>query len=225
MKLIGFIFSVLLLAMGSCAIPRYIKKREKIVQETYAGDSIVLKDFIFCTDVVNSWGTVQDWSHPMDGDSILNLFKASLSKLTTNIKFKEDPRNYCDSTFKRFWRKPFKEEAIAKIKALASSPDEIQLIPLIKMTHEYRSGLYFTSGGAVGGSRYLFQNNLYLVIYLIHNHQIVYCRSALFLGEYYPGYDKQKIMHTLKEQDWDELVALTMKDYLVRIQTPSTVPN
>ena len=203
---------------SSCANPRYMKKREVIVRESYFDDRIYINGFLFYDDVVNSWEIIQSWSHHMNADSVFGLFRASLCKLQKNVIVEEGNLNIIDSSFHRNWTKRFDSEHTARIISLSKDKNRLQLVPLLKMTHGSRSGMYFASSGAVGGSRYLLRNDLDLIVYILRNDSIVYSRAAFFLGEEYPAYDLKDIQHTLTQQDWDELVALVMKDYVDRLQ-------
>jgi len=218
MKSYNYLWLVFLTIVASCASPKHIKKKEKIIQEMYSSDTIVMQNYMFYHDVTNSWDKVQDWTHQLSGDSVVEIFKTSLSKLSLNIDYKKYSTNNVDSTFHQNWRKPFDHCLQEKIYSLAKDKSEIQLVPLIKITNNYQSGMYFTSSGAAGGSRYLMRGKVYLIIYLIKNNSIIYSRSGLFLSDLHPAYDMKEVMHTLTQQDWDELVALVMKDYLDRLE-------
>jgi len=207
-----------LMVLSSCDMIRYMKKRETIVDGSYSKDTLYINGYVFYDDVVNSWGISQSWSPYMNSDSVFTVFKTALFRIKNNIVVKEGNFNFSDSTFHRNWGRRFDNDLLSRIISITQGQGKLHLVPLIKMTQAARSGMYFTSSGAAGGSRYLIQNQLELVIYLIKDNSIIYSRAAFCLGRSYPAYDLKEIQHTLTQQDWDELVALVMKDYVDRLQ-------
>jgi hypothetical protein len=199
-------------------MPRLMKRRESVLKNSYNQEIIHMERFVFYEDVINSWGKVQEWSHSMNGDSIFEIFDSSLQKLDLKLERSSVVKNNFESSFRKNWAKRFDKSIIEKVLLMAGRDEKLYLVPLIKITHSYESGMYSTSSGSVGGSRYLMQNNLYLIIYLIKGNSIVYARSGFFLDAFYPAYDVMDIQHTLTQKDWDELVALVMKDYIDRIR-------
>jgi len=204
--------------IASCSNPRFINKKQVVYQDYYCEDSLVLKDFIYYDDVLNKWGNPIDWCHEMNGDSVFQVFLTSFNKLNLSVSTYEGCKNRFDDKFRREFEKPFEEELIANIKGLTKDSTQAFLIPMIKISNYNGNGMYFTGSGAVGGSRYLLQNILYLAVYVIKANEILYTRSAVFLDKSYPAYDVIEIEHTLSESDWDELVALVMKDYVDRLK-------
>lgn len=152
----------------------------------------------------------------MSEDSVFQIFKTALLKSTKDIMVIEGNENFHDTTFHRSWERRFKSDVMAKIKARSQEQGKPYLVPLLKMTQAVSSGMYFTSAGGVGGSRYLIQNQLELMVYVIKDGEIIYTRSGYFLGKPYEAYELTEVQHTLTQQNWDDLVALLMKDYLVR---------
>jgi hypothetical protein len=209
---------IILLGISSCSMTRYMKKKDAVVRNYYSDDTLYIHGFVFYDNVINSWGVSQSWSPYMSEDSVFRIFKNSLLRVTTNTVVAEDNFNFIDSTFHGNWRKTFDSALERNILSQCNSGGRLQLVPLIKFTQSTRSGLYYTSSGAAGGSRYLIQNKLYLIIYLIEDNSIVYSRAAFCLGHSYPAYDITEVQHTLTQKDWDELVALVMKDYIDRVQ-------
>jgi hypothetical protein len=214
-KLIGYILLVLL---SSCGLPRYTKKSEKVIKGSYSMDSLRMSNYVFYHNVTNSWGVVQDFTHNFDQDSVLRILKGSLDRLPLNVKFDTVITNFMGDSFHVNWRRPFTKDIEQTIIFSTNNKNELQLVPLIKIESNYQSGMYFTSSGGVGGSRYVMREKIILIFYIIENNSIVYARSALSLSPTYPAYDMRETMHLLTQKDWDELVALVMKDYVERIR-------
>ncbi len=213
-KLIGYF---LLLLLASCGLPRHIKNKTKIVKAEYSADTIVIKDFVFCNYLVNSWGITMKKEFFMDEDSVFNIFRTSFSKLSLNHKFISQGKNHCDDHFRKDWENALDKEAEIKIKKVYDDNIKIQLIPVISFRSHHQSGLYYTSGGSVGGSRYSKFEAIFLTVYLIDNGSVIFRRTAAFQTSY-PAYDIMEIHHVITQKDWDELVALVMKDYIERLR-------
>lgn len=216
---------ICLLLLAGCANPRFFQKREVVVQKEYAPEPLIIKDFVFYDDVVNAWGVSQKNSSQMNADSVFQIFRTSISKLDIPLSYDGDNRNKFDSSFHRNWMRPFNQEVINRVAEFNGESEKSFLVPLIKIRHSHRSGTFITSAGVMHGSPYLLRNTVYLVVYIIKSGTIVYSRSALFLGEEYESDYHIAIKHTLKQQDWDNLVALAMNDYITRIQPQPTAPN
>jgi hypothetical protein len=177
-----------------------------------------VEDFIYYDEVLNKWGRAEDWQHALNEDSIFNVFFSSLNNLNLSIANKSKSINGFDNRFKRDFKKSLDKNLLAEMKDRINDPQKTVLIPIIKLSNYIGSGMYFTGSGSVGGSRFLMQNILYLDIYIVKENEVLYNRSGVFFGRSYPAYDVMDIQHTLTEQDWDELVALVMKDYIDRIR-------
>jgi hypothetical protein len=214
-----------LLLLAGCANPRFIQKREAVVQTEYTHEPLIIKDFVFYDDVENAWGASQNSSSQMNADSVFQIFKTSISNLDIPLCYDGENRNKFDSSFHRNWMRPFNQQVINRVIEFIEESDKSILVPLIKIRHSHRSGTYITSAGVMHGSPYLLQNTLYLVVYIIKSGTIVYSRSALLLGEEYSSDYHMTIKHTLKQQDWDKLVALAMNDYITRIQPQPNAPD
>ena len=214
------IFSLILLSnlFSSCSSPRYIRKSEKLVKAVYSTDTIIIHNYYFYHNVTNSWGIVQEHLHSIDEDSIISIFKNSLNRVSLSMSFDKGVTNAIDNSFHGNWRKPFDDELVRKITSSIAQDNKLYLVPLIKLENNFQTGMYFTSSGSAGGSRYLMRGKLSLIIYIVKNNSILYCRSGLFLSDLYPSYDMRETIHTLTQKDWDELVALVMKDYIERLR-------
>jgi len=218
MKYIFPFLFVLFWMVTSCASPKYVKNKKRFVKEAYTDESIIIEDYVFCNYMVNSWGIRLDKEFPMNEDSVFDIFKRSFSKLNSSHTYFAESMNQCDDEFRKDWRNAINTEAEVKLRGIARKEFNLQLIPVISFRSSHQSGMYFTSSGGVGGSRYLKRNDLFLTIYLLQSGTIVYRRTAVFLSDDYPAYDIMEIEHLLTQQDWDELVALVMKDYVDRLQ-------
>jgi hypothetical protein len=207
---------LILLLLSSCNMIRYYKKKEAVVKHDYSGDTLYVNGYVFYDDVRNSWGISQEWTPYVNEDSVFTKFEETIHGISDKVVFKESSLNLYDTTYHRNWGKRFPHDMLLKIKQLPQEKGKLNLIPLIKLTQAMRSGMYFTSSGSVGGSRYSVQNQLELVVYVIKDNSILYSRAGFCLGEPYPAYDVTDLQHTLTQKDWDELVALVMKDYLER---------
>jgi hypothetical protein len=213
-KLIGYF---LLFLLASCGLPRYLKNRTKIVKAEYSRDTLVIRDFVFCNYLTNSWGITLDKDFFMDEDNVFDIFKTSFSKLNLNHNFISQGKNHCDDYFRDDWRTAITTEAEVKINRMCGDDNKLLLIPVISFRSSHQSGMHFTSGGSVGGSRYTKYEAIFLTVYLVENGSVIFRRTAAFQTSY-PAYDIMEIHHVITQKDWDELVALVMKDYMERIR-------
>jgi hypothetical protein len=167
----------------SCALPTYKFKRHKLIQGAYTGDTIVLGDYVFCSNIIGNWGYMRKLSLHVNEDSLFQVFRSSLSRLNLNLEFEKDYQNRCDSTF-RFDRKAiFEDEALAHVLSLKGDKGKLQLIPVIHYSHSYNSGTYFTASGAMGDAGYEKRAMLCLSIIRAKGDDILYRRSAATMGE------------------------------------------
>jgi len=211
---VPLIFVVIL----GCGNPRYKYAKQSRIESYYARDPIVIADFIFCNNIVGPWDRIKDLPYYMNEDSVLTIFERSLMKLNQPISLDKRGANLCTPTLRRRWLKKLDESSIHRIVQSAVDSNLVYLFPVITFTHGYIGGMHYTSSGGVGGSRYSMDNILNIDLIIIKKGKIVYQRSGVKLGSPYPGYEIMEIQHTLTQQDWDELVALVMKDYVDRLQ-------
>jgi hypothetical protein len=210
---------------ASCAVPAYIYRRHKVVQEVYREDTIVLGDNVFCSNIMGKWGYMRQLSLDVNEDSLFQVFQSSLSRLNLNLEFEKDYQNRCDSTF-RFDRKAvFEDEALAHVLSLEGDKGKLRLIPVIHYSHSYKSGTYISGSGVMDDLGYAKQIILTLSIVIAKDNTILYRSTAITIGEKHRSYDPLEIKHNLTTEDWDKLVALAMNDYITRIQPQPTTPD
>jgi hypothetical protein len=154
----------------------------------------------------------------MNEDSILSIFSTSLSKLGLNGVERIKGVNNCDDAFRDSWSYAMSSAAERKIINAHKGTPALELIPVISFRNSNESGMYFTSSGGVGGSRYQKKNSVFITVFLMQMGKLMYKQSAVFHSEFYSSYDKMEVQHLLTQKDWDELVALVMKDYVERIR-------
>jgi hypothetical protein len=218
MRLFNVLFLLLLVLLSSCESPKYLRSNRKIVSEVYGVEKLKVKHYLFSNYMENSWGVILDQRFEMNNDSLFNIFKLSLLKLKLECDVLTEPINHWSGKHGKGWQESFAPDIEKFLISLSSENESFFIVPIIAFRNSSRSGMNFTSSGAAGGSRYLKRNDLFLTVAIVGNGKIQYRRTAVFLSDFYPAYEIEEIQHLLTQQDWDELVALVMKDYVERIR-------
>lgn len=97
------------------------------------------------------------------------------------------------------------------------------LVPLIYGYNNFSSSGYISSGGLSGSSGWFFISFINFFVYVILNDHIIYSRHILYKSDQVWADTEEEILAVpplaaVRQEHWDELVRLAMKDYIKRMK-------
>jgi len=211
--IIVFLLSLLI---NSCADYRKTNRRFHIVSETYSKNhSIVVRDAIICG---NSGGLRKSFLK-INKDSILKVFLNSFIKLPISFKV-EEVKSYCEKSFIAYEKLKYRLFDIDKLRSLSTDSKGYTLIPIINYNYLHHRNILITSTGGVGGDGGFSKNiHLELAVIIFRDNKLVYFNSRVFCSPLVStALYTANIDFSIKQENIDTLVQLTMKDYIERLR-------
>ena len=206
---------LLAISISSCQY-RKTNRRHHLVQSNYS-DSIYIENVIICANTFNFF--LRDEYKVLNRDSTFNVFLSSFEKLPIKVKVNRG-NFYCDKSFIPKYRLRYRNFSLPMLKTLIKEQNSPVLIPLISYNYIARRNNFITSTGGIGGDGGFIKNvHIELAILIFFNQELVYFSSrfysteAVIVNRYYESID-----FSIKQENIDTLVQLTMKDYLERMK-------
>jgi len=204
------------LLLSSCFRYRKTNFRHHFVRSNYLkNERIIVKDAIICS---NLGSLFFNESIEINRDSVLEVFVNAFQKLPANFELKHGKAN-CDRNFIHNRRVKYRRINFSTLFSLVGDETNTVLIPIINYYYIWRRNTYITSSGAVGGDG--FSKNVYidLAILIFRNKELTYFSSRFFFTRSETVYDyRESIDFSIKQENIDTLVQLTMKDYIERMK-------
>ena len=213
----NYLITFVVVTISSCASTRLINKKDHLIKKSYTHDTLFLSDYIACYGLRNTFGTEVIPSFPFNKDSLFNHFEISLKRLGLNINVSKINQNKCDSIFHLDWRMKINKINKEKIKTIAQNRN-FTIIPFIYFDDYYRRYIYFSSGGVAGGGGYIKKPFLKLIIFILKDKEIIYISNSVHVAKSYHTSSKDNMLSTRKQEHWDNLVELAMRDYIKRMK-------
>lgn len=161
---------------------------------------------------------------PVNIDSVLAVFESWLGKLgleNLNIDF---ANNVVDSALYYGYVVKLKHLDDTYLRSIVDTTSKSAiLVPIIIANNDYRFVSYFTSGGGFGGGGWNTITWLHLIVYIFKDQEVVYSRHYRYKSIVIQVESKGEAMEMppltpVKQEHWDELVRLAMKDYIERLK-------
>ena len=196
--------------ISSCQY-RKTNKRHHYVQKQYSKkESIILKDAIICANK----GDFRIRHFDINPDSAFVVFINSFKKLPVEFIIKQS-KIYCNKEFLVLGMVKFRKFDFEELLSMIGEETNTVLIPVINYN-------YITRGSPiVGFTPDPLEKNVFidLAVLVFRNKELVYFKSRLFITEpVVVNNSDQSIDFSIKQENIDTLVQLTMKDYLERMK-------
>lgn len=214
---------LILLAVYCCSCRPYqsVSKAWWRSQGSYnQEDTLYVKDFILCYSRKEPDDEIFDYfprkrMSTINEDSVFNVFTSALHKLDLPVSILKDSENRCDASFHRqhppkLWKINNKE-----VKEIANLGEhKTVLLPFLRIDQHWN---IIVRGDPAMSAKTQKISWLDIIILMVKDERIIYRKqyrkseSELLDGtsEPYP---------TIKQDVWDELVRLTMEDYMKRMK-------
>ncbi len=217
-SLILILISTLLV---SCSTYRQKGLVRTVVRGPYSElDTLHLKSFILCNSQDYSLEEGFTFSPrkrvtPINEDSIINIFKNSLTKLNMHVNFAPDNENHCDTAFHRNYPVRIGRIDNERIKEMAfHDENRTTLIPFIRINQRTHVRV---QGSPATNSVINKVSFLTLTIMVVQNDEITYRKAYEYsIGQHVE--EKTDPYPKIEQIHWDNLVRLAMEDYLERMK-------
>jgi hypothetical protein len=205
---------------------RTLSKSRSTKQSAYAAaDSVHLENYILYNTVSHLSFTRNNKPMPIDKDSVMEVVGESFKKL--EVSFVDNFHlgdNHIDSIF--YQNQVIKIKHIDKnwIKEVAGDTKGRKvLVPFIYIFNRITFTGYITSGGMAGSSGYHLMTFLNLMVFIVEDDDIVYSGQTLHTSERTWANSREEAeaippAPLVRQEHWDELVRLAMKDYIKRVK-------
>jgi len=209
------IFFLLTIVVSSCQY-RKTNRHHHLARPEYAKDeTITIKNAIVCANI---FGFIHTKPLDVNGDSIFDVFSKSFQKLPIKLEIKFGDVA-CNRSLIARYRLKYRKFTFSEISPLLGEETNPILIPIINYNYIPRRNMYITSTGAVGGGGFQKNVHIELAIVIFRNKKLEYFSSRLFFTASETVYDyRESIDFSIKQENIDTLVQLTMKDYLERMK-------
>jgi hypothetical protein len=160
----------------------------------------------------------------IDKDSLSQVILRSLQELGIKSLKIVNGENIIDSTL---YKKTvinigrIDEQYLRKL--AGNTSNQTVLIPVINAINRFAFTGFISSGGISGDSGFYFITWLDLIVYIIRDDQIIYSRHISYKSDQVWANSRAEILDVpplaaVKQEHWDELVRLAMKDYIKRLK-------
>ena len=209
------IATILGICISSCVKYRKTNRRHHFVKTEYSKfNSIIIKDALICANT----GGLRIKPLEINRDSILNVFIDAFKKLPCNFKF-INGKLYCNRAFIGYESLRYRLFDFAELESLVGDEENHVLIPVINYNYIPRRNIYLTSTGAVGGGGFSKNAHIELALLIFKNKELLYFKSRVFCSPLIQtNFSSDNIDFSIKQENIDTLVQLTMKDYLERMK-------
>ena len=228
---------VLFLVLSGCTYS-YLNRRHQVVKKKYEKDTLFISSHILCIGLYRYSLSLWEFGSPptldiqanfqnnINTDSLYKSFKISMGRANIPAPIQYDNRsaiNHCDDSFlekKKMKFKDFQKEKILEI--IGDTKGKTVLFPAIFIENDYRNEASgkIIGGEAMGGGSYYIKNwVLRILILIIQDNEIAYLRAGMYIGDSYWVGNKQNPTILLEQKHWDKLIKRIMKDYIDRLET------
>ncbi|EON76139.1 hypothetical protein ADIS_3267 [Lunatimonas lonarensis] len=203
---------------------RKLSRGKSTVLKSYSpNDTLVVSDYIFYNTRTHLSFGAENEPMEMNSDSVMQILVASFKNLGAPIQDRlELGKNHIDSTFIKKYVVRTRRVNSDWIKEVAGqSKGTYKLIPFLYILNRIAFTGYITSGGMSGSNGFYLVTYLNLIVYIVHENEIVYSSQALHTSELMRTDTRREaealpsaIMIT--EENWQELARISMEDYFKR---------
>jgi len=210
----SIILVLLAISISSCQYGK-TNRRHHLVQNEYPKyEPIIIKDALICANA----GGLLVKPLEINRDSIFNVFIRAFQKLSLGFVVSTG-KIYCNRDFIAFRSVKYRRFNFAELTFLLGSDTNLVLIPIINYNYIPRRNIYITSTGAAGGGGFTKNAHVDLAILIFRNKELIYFKSREFFSPLVlTDYSSDNIDISIKQENIDTLVQLTMKDYLERMK-------
>ena len=211
-----FIISLLLaIFITSCfSYPKTNRRHHFVKTEYPKNEFIIVRDAIICANIDG----FRIKPLEINRDSVLSIFVNAFQKLPAKFEIRKG-KAYCNRAFIARNKVKYRKFTFSEISPLLGEETNPILIPIINYNYIPRRNMYITSTGAVGGGGFQKNVHIELAIMIFRNNKLEYFSSRLFFTASETVYDyNESIDFSIKQENIDTLVQLTMKDYLERMK-------
>jgi len=211
-----FIISLLLaIFITSCfSYPKTNRRHHFVKTEYPKNEFIIVRDAIICANIDG----FRIKPLEINRDSVLSIFVNAFQKLPAKFEIRKG-KAYCNRAFIARSKVKYRKFTFSEISPLLGEETNPILIPIINYNYIPRRNMYITSTGAVGGGGFQKNVHIELAIMIFRNNKLEYFSSRLFFTASETVYDyNESIDFSIKQENIDTLVQLTMKDYLERMK-------
>ena len=213
---ISLISFLIVIFITSCFSYPKTNRRHHLVQAEYQKNEIIIvKDAIICANVGS---LLYNEKIEINRDSVLQVFINSFQKLPAEFLIRRGEA-YCNLNFIVNRRVKYRRLNFSELYSLIGNDTNSVLIPIINYNYQTLKNMYITSTGAVGGEGIDKNVIIDLAILIFRKKELVYFKSRVFFStpEIVYRYN-ESIDFSIKQENIDTLVQLTMKDYLERMK-------
>ncbi|MCH6198837.1 hypothetical protein MMU07_04565 [Aquiflexum sp. LQ15W] len=227
------LLSLLVLGISLCLIQGcapndvyYKKSRGKwVTKKSYSlADTLVVKDYALYNSRAKVSLSPEKGPFEVDKDSLLTVLLSSFKRLgLENIKT-EIGSNVIDSTLYRTQGVRVRHFDDSYINKIAGDTHNCPALVLITYAHnQFAFTGFISSGGMAGSSGYTILTWLSLFVFVVDQNEIVYSRHILYKSDQVWADTEEEILAVpplaaVRQEHWDELVRLAMKDYIKRMK-------
>jgi hypothetical protein len=197
---------------------------KSVTKKEYKNESLLIRNHaVYSSKRENSLGS-ENMPFRIDKDSLVQVvFKAFEGLGIDSLKI-VGGQNLIDSTL---YIKPaftFGRIESSYLKDLAGNSEGVTvLVPLVYAYNDFSFTGFISSGGMSGNSGWYFISFLNLFVYIIRDDQIIYSRHFVYKSDQVWADTEEEILAVpplaaVKQEHWDELVRLAMKDYIKRMK-------
>jgi hypothetical protein len=228
-RILQHIGIVLLLAFSvSCTPNKHFFKKSRgkwVTKKSYnAQDVLVLNNYGIYNSINEELLIPNKEPFPVNKDSLLLVFDKSLNRIGLKNISIEYTNNIIDSALYLQTAVRIRHFDEIYIDSLAeSSPGKIKIVPVVYAHNQYTFAASFSSGGLFSSNGWFFVTYLSLFVFVIKEDEIIYSRQIQFASDQVWANSKNEILAVpplaaVRQEHWDELVRLAMKDYIKRMK-------
>jgi hypothetical protein len=195
-----------------------------VTLKSYQKEPLLLKNFAIYNSRQERLLIADNEPFPINKDSLSSVVFNSFDRLEIDFLKIVGGQNLIDSAL---YVKPafnFRRVDISYLKELAGSTEGVTvLVPLVYAYNRFSFTGFISSGGMSGSSGWYFITWLNLFVYVIRDDQVIYSRLIVYKSDQVWADSRDEILAVpplvaVKQEHWDKLVRLAMKDYFKRLK-------
>ncbi len=199
-------------------------RAKSVTLKSYQEKQLLIRNYAIFNSRQERLLTADNEPFPIDKDSLSQvIFEVFKSLDMDSLKF-VGGENLIDSAL---YVKPaftFGRIESNYIKELAGDTQGVAvLVPLVYAYNRFSFTGFISSGGVSGSSGWSFITWLNFFVYVLRDDQVIYSRLFVYKSDQVWADSREEILAVpplaaVKQEHWDELVRLAMKDYIKRLR-------
>jgi len=212
---ISLISFLIVIFITSCfSYPKTNRRHHFVKTEYPKNEFIIVRDAIICANIDG----FRIKPLEINRDSVLSVFVNAFQKLPAKFEIRKG-KAYCNRAFIARNKIKYRKFNFSELASLLGDEPNSVLIPIINYNYIPRRNIYITSTGAFGGGGFSKNVHIHLAILIFRNKELTYFSSRFFFTRSETVYDyRESIDFSIKQENIDTLVQLTMKDYLEQMK-------